>query len=101
MRCWLADKGYGPCEHRADGQPDQAHLIPKQRIVNAGLAMFANDPRVIVPICRHHHRRLDGYDALNKIELRYEQYPRSVYGFASEQGFWFANPRDGWRKEAA
>ena len=32
VSCFFLDLGYVPCEYRADGMPDRAHLIPQQRL---------------------------------------------------------------------
>lgn len=78
---------------------DPCHLIPKQRIKQAGLHSVANDPRIIVPGCRRHHDRFDGRDALNKLDLRYGDYPPSVREWAREQGWFYSGVRSGWLPE--
>lgn len=98
--CWFQSIVPHKCEWRFDGGPDRCHLIPAQRIRHAGQAHLAWDSRIIRNGCRHIHDRFDGRNAIQRVELRYEQYPESVHEFAAENGWYWAGERDGWRKEA-
>ncbi len=81
------------------GRIDPCHLIPKQRIKQAGQAQYANDPRIIVPGCRRHHDRFDGRDAIHRLVLLYADYPDSVKEWAREHGWMYVGAREGWVKE--
>jgi hypothetical protein len=71
------------------------HLIPKQRLRDAGVPEDAIwDPRVWRWGCRGHHHAFDhGFVRLEELD-----YPDSVRDYAAEHGFAWFGVRDGWRK---
>lgn len=92
--CFFAQLGFSGCEHRADGQPDRAHLIPAQRVRHAGLEVW--DDRLWVYGCRKHHHQFDhGF-----ITLGSAQYPAGLREWATAHHFFYASPRSGWLQEA-
>ena len=102
MICYFWHLGWRGCRWRMDGQPDRAHLIPKQRLKQAGIVDYKRlwDDRVWVHACRHHHELFDG----RFLRLEREQYPSKVFEYADEVGFDFIDPRTGWvqvHREAA
>lgn len=88
VRCFF--RGKGPCDGWAR---DRAHLIPKQRLVQAGLPFDdVWDGRVWVPLCRRHHHRFDqGF-----LDLVEGDYPAGLRAYAEEHGFAYFGPREGW-----
>lgn len=99
--CALAQFSDTPCRHRADGQPDRAHLIKQQRLKRAlksrGLSKaeiqaIVWDERIWVWACRKHH---SDFDELRLVLLE-SDYPASVHEFAADHGFVFIDARRGW-----
>lgn len=91
--CWLRRFADDDCFWRSDGNPDPAHLIPRQRLRLAGLSDDEQmDPRILVPACRHHHDAFDN----KRLELELADYPEPARNFAFEHGFAFISPRVGW-----
>jgi hypothetical protein len=77
----------GDCSFRADGQPDRAHWIPAQRLRAEGVTgADIWDRRAWTPMCRRHHDRFDGRDALNKITLTRRHLPPGLEDYAAEHG---------------
>lgn len=92
-RCFFGrfDKSGRPC----DGLWDAAHLIPKQRIKQAGIDSYPDiwDRRIVRLSCRYHHHKADqGF-----IRLGFNDYPRSVMDWAHDHHFYWAGEREGWR----
>lgn len=98
--CWLAR--FAPagstCDLGAIGHLQKCHLVPKQRLKNAGLhdMDILWDPRCWVWACERHHRQLD---ESKLIRLSLADYPRAFLDFASDHQLYFASERDGWRVE--
>lgn len=92
--CFFARFHPSPC----DGRTDPAHLIPQQRLRQAGITDHDElwDERIIVPACRHHHSLFDR----KFLRLEQDRYPLSVFDYASEFGFFWGGERDGWLAEA-
>jgi hypothetical protein len=84
--CWL--RRLGGC----DGRVERAHLVPKQRLRRDGLdEADVWDPRVLVPLCRRHHHRLDqGFVEVDRADL-----PARFAGWLEEHGYGWA-PGRGW-----
>ena len=99
MSCFFLKLGYLPCEYRADGMPDRAHLIPQQRLKAAGIDGFFElwNPALWVDACRRHHHLFDN----KTIRLCLDGYPKTFQKWAKENGWFFSGERDGWLKEAA
>lgn len=94
----------GECRFRADGRPDVAHWVPRQRIRIAletrgrksDYARAAMDSRVTTFACRYHHGM---FDNKHWRLMREEQYPQGLRDWAEQWGFYWSGPRDGWRAE--
>jgi hypothetical protein len=90
--CWLQQFSLAPC----DGPMDPAHLVPKQRLRNAGINPEDRwDRRAIVPACRRHHHLFD--QKFMRIPL--EEYPSEFIDYCTEHGLYWNGQRDGWRVE--
>jgi hypothetical protein len=94
MNCYLAQFTDTPC----DGQYDRAHLIPQQRLRQAGIGAIACDTRSWVPACRKHHH---AFDFAKTIRLTLDQYPPAFCEFADQHGLYFDGPARGWVVPAA
>jgi hypothetical protein len=93
--CWFKQFAPTPCEWRADGLPDRAHLIPKTRLRSAGLTeKQVWDRRSYELSCRKHHHAFDN----GFLELSYHDYPWSLRSFARDYGFFYVQGR-GWLRE--
>lgn len=94
LGCYLRRLGYQTC----NGRLQRAHMIPKQRIKQAGITDLDViwDERVWRHVCSAHHHALD----MKFIYLTEAEYPESVGEWAAEHGFYFLSPSAGWRKEA-
>jgi hypothetical protein len=93
--CFFREFGWGPCIFRADGQPDPAHLIPKQRLKAAGVTDPWN-PTLLVPACRRHHDTFDR--KMRPVPL--DAYPASLIEWAEEHNWFYVDSRTGWRAAA-
>ena len=89
--CFFARLDEPPCDWRADGNPDRAHLIPKQRMRIRKLSLYVIwDPRAWVPACRRHHHRFDNHF----FRLTRKQLPPPVEEFAAEHDLKWSHDRD-------
>lgn len=89
--CYLAQFAGTSCEYRADGRADRAHLVPKQRLRQAGVS-HVWDYRWWTYACRKHHHQLDN----GFLKLHEQQYPRSFRDHAERHGLFFDNDRKTW-----
>jgi hypothetical protein len=88
--CWLQQFSLAPC----DGPMDPAHLVPKQRLRNAGINPEDRwDRRAIVAACRAHHHLFDN----GFIKLSLTDYPESFIDYATEHGLTWDPSRRQWR----
>lgn len=96
--CWLATFSTQPCDLGAWGRLQRAHLVPKQRLRNAGLSDMDIlwDARCWRWACERHHRMLD---ESKTIRLSLEDYPPEFIDYATEHGLFWAGERQGWRVE--
>lgn len=101
MNCALARFSSEPCS----GRTDPHHWIKQQRVRrllrSKGLSEeriieLLNDPRLLAPVCRHHHDQLEKCATARRIVLQEADYPASLQEFASEHGFYFQSPTRGW-----
>lgn len=93
MTCWFADKFDHECEWRPDGQPDPAHLIPQQRLKQAGIEDVW-DPRLVVPSCRLAHHLFDS----KARKIAYTDYPPKLLAWVQQHHWFWAGDEKGWRR---